>query len=168
MRRSPTQPAGRRLFANHTLQRNARRLRPPNQRMKILLTLRQPLFPADTGGKVRSWNIFSRLAKRASIHAVSFADPVADAAPIRKMQASFESYTPVFWEETEKYSPKFYKELFTNQFSALPYFLGKCCLPHFRRTVETLLAKEPLPGRSLAHRGINPRRPQQYLQSLER
>ena len=110
--------------------------------MKILLTLRQPLYPADTGGKVRSLNIFSRLAKRASIHAVSFADPVADAASIREMQRLFESYTPVFWQETKKYSPRFYKEIFTNQFSSLPYFLAKCRLPHFRSTVEGLLAKE--------------------------
>src|SRR5262245_53513559 len=39
--------------------------------MKILLTLPGPLFPADTGGKIRSLNIFSRLAQRAEIHAVS-------------------------------------------------------------------------------------------------
>ncbi|HEY6183275.1 MAG TPA: glycosyltransferase [Terriglobales bacterium] len=110
--------------------------------MKILLTLRQPLYPADTGGKVRSLNIFSRLAKRASIHAVSFADPVADAASIQEMQRLFESYTPVFWQETKKYSPRFYKEIFTNQFSSLPYFLAKCRLPHFGSTVEGLLAKE--------------------------
>lgn len=110
--------------------------------MRILLTLRQPLFPADTGGKVRSLNIFSRLAKRASIHAVSFADPLADAAAIQEMRAVFQSYTPVFWQETKKYSPKFYKELLTNQFSPLPYSLGKCCLPNFRSTVEDLLAKE--------------------------
>ena len=110
--------------------------------MKILLTLRQPLYPADTGGKVRSLNIFSRLAKRASIHAVSFADPVVDAESIHKMQETFESYTPIPWQETKKYSPKFYKELLTSQFSALPYFLSKCCLPSFRSTVENLLAKE--------------------------
>lgn len=110
--------------------------------MKILLTLRQPLYPADTGGKVRSLNIFSRLAKRASIHAVSFADPLVEAAPIQKMRGVFGSYTAVPWQETKKYSPKFYKELLTNQFSAVPYFLGKCCLPRFRSTVETLLAKE--------------------------
>ncbi|HKW34573.1 MAG TPA: glycosyltransferase [Candidatus Acidoferrum sp.] len=109
--------------------------------MKILLTLRQPLYPSDTGGKVRSLNIFSRLAKRGSIHAVSFADPVGDAAAIRGMRDLFESYTPVFWQETKKYSPAFYKEVVTNQFSGLPYFLAKCDLPRFRSTVESLLAR---------------------------
>jgi sugar transferase (PEP-CTERM/EpsH1 system associated) len=110
--------------------------------MKILLTLRQPLYPADTGGKVRSLNIFLRLAKRASIHAVSFADPVADAASIRQMKSLFESYTPVFWQETKKYSSRFYKEIVANQFSSLPYFLAKCGLPHFRCAVEGLLTRE--------------------------
>jgi sugar transferase (PEP-CTERM/EpsH1 system associated) len=110
--------------------------------MRILLTLRQPLFPADTGGKVRSLNIFSRLAKRASIHAVSFADPVADAASIREMRRVFEGYTSVPWQEAKKYSSQFYADLFTNQFSSLPYFLAKCRLPLFRSTVESLLARE--------------------------
>src|SRR5438067_11147228 len=110
--------------------------------MKILLTLRQPLYPADTGGKVRSLNIFSRLAKRASIHAVSFADPAADSASIRHMQGLFDGYTAVPWQETKKYSFTFYKELLTNQFCALPYFLEKCCLPRFRSTVKDLLARE--------------------------
>lgn len=110
--------------------------------MKILLALRQPLYPADTGGKVRSLNIFTRLARRTSIHAVSFADPFTDASSIREMHKLFEGYTPVFWQESAKYSPRFYKELVTNQFSGLPYFLAKCHLPHFRSTVESLLAKE--------------------------
>ncbi len=91
---------------------------------------------------MRSLNIFSRLAKRTSIHAVSFADPVADAASIREMQRLFETYTPVFWRETKKYSPRFYKEIIANQFNRLPYFLAKCRHPHFRSTVEDLLAKE--------------------------
>jgi sugar transferase (PEP-CTERM/EpsH1 system associated) len=110
--------------------------------MKILLTLRQPLYPADTGDKVRSLNIFSRLAKRASIHVVSFADIAIDGASTRKMQELFEAYTPVPWQETKKYSLTFYKELFTNQFSVLPYFLQKCCLPRFLSTVRSLLARE--------------------------
>lgn len=110
--------------------------------MKILLTLRQPLLPPDTGGKVRSWNIFSRLAKRMPIHAVSFADPVADAESISEMKAAFESYTPIFWRETKKYSAGFYRKLIANQFSSLPYFLAKCHLPAYRSSIERLLCRE--------------------------
>jgi sugar transferase (PEP-CTERM/EpsH1 system associated) len=109
--------------------------------MKILLTLPRPLFPADTGGKMRSLNIFSRLVKGAEIHAVSFADPVGDAAAISQMSEVFTSYTPVFWREAKKYSTTFYGEVLANQLSSLPYFLSKCNRPRFRSTVEELMTR---------------------------
>ena len=108
--------------------------------MKILLTLPRPLFPADTGGKIRSLNIFSRLAQRVEIHALSFADPISDAMPIREMKAMFESYTTVPWHEATKYSPGFYFDVLARQFSSLPYFLAKCDGVSFRRAVKSLLA----------------------------
>jgi sugar transferase (PEP-CTERM/EpsH1 system associated) len=109
--------------------------------MKILLTLPRPLFPPDTGGKIRSLNILARLARRAEIHAVSFADPIRDAAAISKMRSTFESFTPVFWQEATKGSLRFYREVLTNQCSALPYFLAKFHQPRFRTTVEELAAR---------------------------
>lgn len=110
--------------------------------MKILLTLPRPLFPPDTGGKIRSLEIFSRLASRAEIHAVSLADPVRDAVAIGEMKSLFKSYTPVFWRETSRDSLSFYTELLANQFSSLPYFLDKFDLPRFRVTVGELLAQQ--------------------------
>ena len=108
--------------------------------MKILLTLPRPLLPADTGGKIRSLNIFSRLAQRVEIHALSFADPISDAMPIREMKAMFETYTAVPWHEAAKYSPRFYFDVLAKQFSSLPYFLAKCDGVGFRRAVKNLLA----------------------------
>jgi polysaccharide biosynthesis protein PslH len=105
--------------------------------MKILLTLPGPLFPPDTGGKIRSLNIFSRLAKKAEIHAVSFAEP-GDEAGVAEMKAIFAGYTPVFRTEAQKYSAAFYSELLVNQFSFWPYFLAKCNTPDFRRVVGAL------------------------------
>ncbi len=110
--------------------------------MKILLTLPRPLFPPDTGGKIRSLNILARLARRAEIHAVSFADPIFDAAAVSEMRSTFESYTPVVWREATKRSLRFYQEVLTNQCSALPYFLAKCYRPRFRSTVEELAARK--------------------------
>jgi len=110
--------------------------------IKILLTLPRPLFPPDTGGKIRSLNILARLARRAEIHAVSFADPILDAAAIAVMKSTFESYTPVFWQEATKRSLRFYREVLTNQCSALPYFLAKCYRPRFRSTVRELAARK--------------------------
>jgi polysaccharide biosynthesis protein PslH len=110
--------------------------------MKILLTLPGPLLPADTGGKIRSLNIFSRLARRAEIHAVSFVNAARDAAAISDMKAIFSSYTPVFRSEAKKYSASFYSELLINQFSTWPYFLSKCNLAAFRQVVGELAASD--------------------------
>lgn len=106
--------------------------------MKILLALPGPLFPADTGGKIRTLNIFSRLAKNVEVHAVSFADPLLDSTAIATMRAMFASYTPVFRSEVKKYSPRFYREVIANQFASLPYFLAKCDHSHFRSVVRKL------------------------------
>lgn len=106
--------------------------------MNILLTLRQPLVPADTGGKVRSLNILSRLAKRASIHAISFADPINEAGAIAEMKHLFDSYTPVSWREAKKYSPRFYAGIAATQLGPWPYFLSKCNRPEFVAAVQAL------------------------------
>jgi glycosyltransferase involved in cell wall biosynthesis len=109
--------------------------------VKILLTLPGPLFPADTGGKIRSLNIFSRLSKTAEIHAVSLADPAVDTEAIREMKAMFASYTPVFRREARKYSPRFYMEVLANQSSSWPYFLAKANHPGLRSAVKELAGR---------------------------
>jgi glycosyltransferase involved in cell wall biosynthesis len=106
--------------------------------MRILLTLPGPLFPADTGGKIRSLNILSRLSKTAQVHAVSLADPAVDTAAISEMKATFASYTPVFRRETEKYSLRFYRDVLANQFSSWPYFLAKTNHSGLRSAVREL------------------------------
>jgi polysaccharide biosynthesis protein PslH len=109
--------------------------------MKILLALPGPLFPPDTGGKVRSLNIFSRLTGRAEIHALSFADPQRDLAGIADMKAMFASYTPVFRREATKYSLRFYGEVLASQCGSLPYFLAKRDVSAFRATAGELASR---------------------------
>lgn len=110
--------------------------------MKILLALPRPLFPTDTGGKIRTLSIFRRLAERVEIHAVSLAHPRQDAEAIDQMRGIFHSYTPVPWQETPKFTPGFYAEFLRSRFGPLPYFLAKYARPLFRRTVEQLAARE--------------------------
>lgn len=110
--------------------------------MKILLVLPRPLFPADTGGKIRTLNIFSRLANRMEIHAVSLADRVTDAGPIQQMKQLFRSYTPVFWEETKTFSPSFYAKFLFSRFGRFPYFLEKYRVPALRFAVRQLAGRE--------------------------
>jgi glycosyltransferase involved in cell wall biosynthesis len=106
--------------------------------MRILLTLPGPLFPADTGGKIRSLNIFSRLSKTAEIHGVSFADPAVDTAAISEMKAMFASYTPILRRKVRKYSPRFYLDVLSNQFGSRPYFLAKANHSGLRSAVKKL------------------------------
>ena len=54
------------------------------------------------------------------------------------MQRMFASYTPVFWRESMKYSPRFYAELLANQLSPLPYFVAKCCRHEFTQALRAL------------------------------
>ncbi|HEV8385525.1 MAG TPA: glycosyltransferase [Candidatus Acidoferrales bacterium] len=110
--------------------------------MKMLLALPRPLFPADAGGKIRTLNIFSRLADRVEIHAVSLADRERDAAAIAEMRKLFRSYTPVFWNETTTFSPAFYFKFLASRTSRFPYFLGKYRVPEFRAAVEQIAARE--------------------------
>lgn len=109
--------------------------------MRLLLAFPRPLVPADTGGKIRSLQIFSRLAERMEIHAISFADTNLDGAGIEAMKKLFASYTPVHWRESAKYSLRYYGEVLANQFSALPYSVSKYCLPRLV-DVATAVANE--------------------------
>ena len=90
---------------------------------------------------MRSWNIFSRLARRVAIDAVSFAEPAREAAGIAEMKQVFRSYTPVPWQEAAKHSAGFYKEVLANQLSPLPYTLAKCDRADFRSAVQALAAR---------------------------
>ena len=102
----------------------------------------RPLFPADTGGKIRTLNIVQRLAGRMEIHAVSPAHPQRDAEAADQMRRVFRSYTPVAWKETAKFTPAFYAGFLRSRFGALPYFLAKYALPEFRRAVEQVAERE--------------------------
>jgi sugar transferase (PEP-CTERM/EpsH1 system associated) len=109
--------------------------------VKILLALPRPLFPTDTGGKIRTLKIFEQLAGRHEIHAVSLADPDREAPAIAQMRKLFASYTPVEWKETRKFSPAFYAEFARSRFSRFPYFLEKYRQPGYRAAVNALLAQ---------------------------
>ena len=109
--------------------------------MEILLMLRQPLLPPDTGGKVRSLNIFSRLAKRAAIDAVSFADSKTDREGIKAMSQIFRRYVQVPWHEAAKSSLRFSLNVLANQFKPLPYTLAKCDRRRYRNAAETLASR---------------------------
>ena len=107
--------------------------------MKILLSLCRPLFPQDTGGRIRTYNVFSRLARKVDVHAVSLVDREREIASIPQMQNAFQSYTPVMWNEPQKFSAQFCWGLARNRFSTFPYFLEKYRTVNFRDSVSKIL-----------------------------
>ncbi len=66
---------------------------------------------------------------------------LTNGTPPSVSRSTFASFTPVFWREATKGSLRFYREVLTNQCSALPYFLAKFHQPRFRATVEELAAR---------------------------
>jgi sugar transferase (PEP-CTERM/EpsH1 system associated) len=109
-------------------------------KLKLLLILPRPLFPADTGGKIRTLNIFSRLAARLEILAVSLADLRTESESVQQMKELFPGYSPVAWHETLTFSPAFYAQFLASRFSRFPYFLQKYRVPALRAEVERLAA----------------------------
>jgi glycosyltransferase involved in cell wall biosynthesis len=55
------------------------------------------------------------------------------------MKALFASYSLVFRREAKKYSPRFYMEVFVNQFSSWPYFLSRANHSQLRDAVRELV-----------------------------
>ncbi len=110
--------------------------------MKILLILPRPLFPTDTGGKIRTLRIFERLARQTEIHAVSLADAQRDHQAIEQMRRVFKAYTPVFWNEAATFSAGFYAGFLRSRLGRFPYFLEKYRRTALRRAAEQLAARE--------------------------
>jgi len=110
--------------------------------MKILLLLPRPLFPTNTGGRIRILNMFTRLARHDEVHAISLANEQADAEAMAEMRAHFHRYTPVHWNERPKFSPGFYLEFLSSRTSRYPYFLKKYLVPEFRQAIERQCARE--------------------------
>jgi glycosyltransferase involved in cell wall biosynthesis len=111
-------------------------------KLKLLLVLPRPLFPADAGGKIRTLNIFARLAERLEMHAISLADLRTERAGVAEMKKLFPAYTPVEWKETLTFSPAFYARFIASRFSRFPYFLEKYRVPALRAEVGRLVERE--------------------------
>ncbi len=111
--------------------------------MRVLFTLPRPLFPTDTGGKIRTLNIFSRLVRRMEIHAVALAEPGRDDQGAEEMRRLFAGFTPVHWRETRRFTPAFYAEFARIRMGRFPYFLGKYHHPGFEQAARELHHRKP-------------------------
>jgi polysaccharide biosynthesis protein PslH len=109
-------------------------------RLRILTLAARPFYPADTGGRIRSSQIFERLSHLHDVTMLCFRTPDDSAAQIERMRACCARLEPIHWTETTKFTPQFYAELAATLPSPLPYTVRKYRSAAMRDRVHALLA----------------------------
>ncbi len=98
-----------------------------------------PLYPADTGGRLRSSKMLEYLARRHRLTVLCFRTPDTTAAQLEQMRACCERLETVPWRESRKFSGRFYAELGLALCSRLPYTVSKYRSAAMRRRLRELL-----------------------------
>jgi polysaccharide biosynthesis protein PslH len=111
--------------------------------MRILVHGSQLLYPAHTGGRIRTSQLFERLARRHEITWVCLRRPDESDAQVEAMRACCAHVETFPLVETQKFSPAFYRELAGNLTSPLPYVVQKYQQPALRARLEELVRTEP-------------------------
>jgi len=110
--------------------------------MRLLTVMGRLPYPADTGGKIRSSNLFERLAKRHDITVVSFRTRQDEDEHVRRMTACCSRLVTIDWEEVPKRGPAFYASLARSVVSTQAYTVAKYADGRMREAVGHLLARE--------------------------
>jgi sugar transferase (PEP-CTERM/EpsH1 system associated) len=107
--------------------------------MRILFLSAPLLFPANTGGRIRSSEILRRLSSRHRVTALCFRTRRDTDQAVADMRGCCERLELVAWREAAKFTPRFYAGLLTSVPSPLPYTVWKYRSAAMRQHV-TLLA----------------------------
>ena len=109
--------------------------------MKILFVHKRFLVPADTGGKIRTLNTVRYLAQWHDVTYVCNERP-EDAPYVDSMKTLGVRLVTLPWNETPRWSLRFYFELVRNLFSPYPYNVDKNYDPALRAKIQQLLRGE--------------------------
>jgi len=93
--------------------------------MKILWVKSDFLYPADTGGKIRSYNILKQLSVQHEVSYLCLTDETAGESAIKHLRNLGLSVEWLPFKADQKFSPVFYLKLFMNLFSPRPYVINK-------------------------------------------
>ena len=110
--------------------------------MRILWINCRILFPLDTGGKIRTYNILKQLAKNHEIIYLTFSQDLDDRKNILEMEKTVDSLITIPWRESEKFSSKFYLEVIKNLLSKYPYVVKKYFSPNMKNKVNEIVGME--------------------------
>ncbi len=109
--------------------------------MKILFLQKRPLFPADSGGKIRTLNVLRHLARRHEVTYLCNVQAGEEVALSQMAELGLQVET-IPWQETSRESPRFYLELARNLGSRFPYNADKDFDPQLRNRAIELISRE--------------------------
>jgi sugar transferase (PEP-CTERM/EpsH1 system associated) len=112
---------------------------PTPDRLRILAVAARPFYPADSGGRIRSSQIFERLARMHHVTMLCFTTPEDRPEQVERMRACCSTLETIAWHETPKRSPRFYAELAACLLSPLPYTVWKYRSDAMQRRIHTRL-----------------------------
>lgn len=110
--------------------------------MKLLFLSQRFLLPMDTGGKIRTGNILQQLSKDHDITLISNVEQPKDTPYLPEMERFCQTFIPVPWKETPKYSARFFFLLALRMFSPYPVNVLNDYSRRLRQTVEETSQKE--------------------------
>lgn len=106
-------------------------------RLKVLFFSQPFVYPADTGGKIRTSQMLRQLRDVFDITLVSNVDPLRDTPHVGEMNALCDEFHPVPKTTVRKYSTAFYLKVLARSLSRYPVIVVN---DYSRTTVATLRA----------------------------
>lgn len=111
--------------------------------MRMLIVTGRLFYPANTGGKIRSSQLFERLARLHELTIVSFRTPDEGPEQLRMMEACCSRLETVPFVDRPKRSPGFLFDLARNLLSPRAFTIAKYDSAAMRERIRDLLGREP-------------------------
>ena len=111
--------------------------------MRILIATPRVLFPADTGGKIRSANMFRRLAQRADVTVACYRSNLDSSDAVNEMRALCPQVEFVDWEEVPTLSARGYARVLRNMASFDAFVVNKYHTRAMQDRLESLHSQDP-------------------------
>jgi hypothetical protein len=117
--------------------------RSPLPRFKVLFFSQPFVYPADTGGKIRTSRTLERLREIFDVTLVSYVDPRREMAHVSQMNSLCHEFHAVPRATVRKYSAAFYLKVLAYSLSRYPVAVLNDCSPTAVRKLRELLAARP-------------------------
>src|SRR5687768_7889993 len=108
--------------------------------MKLLLLTPFPLYPTDTGGRIRTARIFEQLSQRHDITVACFRPAGVSDEQVARMYTFAHRIELVDWRAAAHFAPGFYVEVAASLASSLPYTVRKYRSRAMIRRLRALLS----------------------------